>query len=149
MPPVETVFWQAENACWTSTFKILHNVSEERSNSKQKPPPSCAGQWSLNTSDITSFSSGNLWEELREDSLVSVPQVTTTTSFTTSALQDHHVQTSCLHLAASPVCRRKAECEDENTEQHDCLNGLHPVAYSGVESLAGYLTSCTTSISLM
>ncbi|XP_044059238.1 forkhead box protein N1 isoform X2 [Siniperca chuatsi] len=106
---------------------------------------------------------GNLWEELREDSLVSDPQVTTTTPFTTCALQDHHVQTSCLQVSSpviqtpevTAVGRRKAEYEDENTgsgrnlEQHGCLNGLHPVVYSGVESLAGYLTSCTTSISLM
>ncbi|XP_008293262.1 forkhead box protein N1 [Stegastes partitus] len=103
---------------------------------------------------------GNLWEELRDDSLVSESQVTTTTSSTTFVLQDHHIQTSCLQN--TPVCqtsavtaggRCKAEYEDEDTgghvEQPGYLNGLHPVVYSGVESLAGYLTSCTTSISLM
>lgn len=97
---------------------------------------------------------GNLWEELREDNLISDPQVPTTTSSTNSDPQGHHSQTSCL-LTPSPVTRRKAEYEDENTdggqnfEQHGYLNGLHPVAYSGVESLAGYLTSCATTISLM
>ncbi|XP_032368192.1 forkhead box protein N1 isoform X1 [Etheostoma spectabile] len=104
---------------------------------------------------------GNLWEELQEDSLLSDPQFTTTTPSSTSALRDHSIQTSCLQ-ATPPVGqtsegtafgRRKAEYEDENTgryfEQHGCLNGLHPVAYSGMESLAGYLTSCTTSITLM
>ncbi|XP_070762464.1 forkhead box protein N1 [Enoplosus armatus] len=106
---------------------------------------------------------GHLWEELREDSLVSDPQVTTTTPSTTCALLDHHVQTCCLQVTSpvnqtsevTSVSRRKAEYEDESTgsgrnlEQHGCLNGLHPVVYSGVESLAGYLTSCTTSISLI
>ncbi|XP_051254158.1 forkhead box protein N1 isoform X2 [Dicentrarchus labrax] len=98
---------------------------------------------------------GNLWEELRDDSLVSDPQVTLTTPSTTSALQDHNIQTSSLQVTLPPVSRRKAEYTDENTdigrnlEQHGCLNGLHPVVYSGMESLAGYLTSCTTSISLM
>ncbi|XP_078102410.1 forkhead box protein N1 isoform X1 [Sander vitreus] len=104
---------------------------------------------------------GNLWEELQEDSLLSDPQFTTTTPSTTSALQDHSVQTSCLQATppvgqtseVTAVGRRKAEYEDENAgrnfEQHGCLNGLHPVAYSGMESLAGYLTSCTKSISLM
>ncbi|XP_070826796.1 forkhead box protein N1 [Chaetodon trifascialis] len=61
---------------------------------------------------------GSLWEELREDSLVSDPQDATTTPSTTSALQNHHIQTSCQQV-------------------------IHP------PSLAGYLTSCTTSISLM
>ncbi|XP_073348942.1 forkhead box protein N1 [Pagrus major] len=96
---------------------------------------------------------GNLWEELRKDSLVSDPQVTTTTPSSASALQE--VQTSCMQVSPPLTGRRKSEYEDENTdsernvEQNGCLNGLHPVAYSGVESLAGYLTSCTTSISLM
>ncbi|XP_049432487.1 forkhead box protein N1 [Epinephelus fuscoguttatus] len=105
---------------------------------------------------------GNLWEELQEDSLVCDPHIANTTLSMTSALQDHHhVQTSCLQVT-SPVTqtsevtatgRRKSENEEENTgrnfEQHGYLNGFHPVVYSGVESLTGYLTSCTTSISLM
>ncbi|XP_074498051.1 forkhead box protein N1 [Sebastes fasciatus] len=94
---------------------------------------------------------GNLWEELQQDSLVSDPQVTTVTPSTTSALQDYRAQAS--YLQVSSPGRRKAEYEDENTgrnfEQHGCLNGLHPVVYSGVESLAGCLTSCTASVSLM
>ncbi|XP_035796988.2 forkhead box protein N1 isoform X2 [Amphiprion ocellaris] len=105
---------------------------------------------------------GNLWEELRDDSLVSESQVATTTSSSTSVLQDHRIQTSCLQNTS--VCqtsamtaggRCKVEYEDEetghgrNAEQPAYLNGRHPVVYSGVESLAGYLTSCTTSISLM
>ena len=76
------------------------------------------------------------------------PQETPTTSV---------VQTSCLQ-ATSPVgqlsertgvARRKAEFEDGNTGRSfdGYLNGLHPAGYSGVESLAGYLTSCTASIS--
>ncbi|XP_030601106.1 forkhead box protein N1 [Archocentrus centrarchus] len=99
---------------------------------------------------------GNLWEELREDSLVMEPQVSTTSS-ASFVPQDHHIQSSCLHVTP-PVSqtagsRCKAEYEDgearQHLEQHGCLNGLHPVVYSGVESLAGYLTSCTTSVSLM
>lgn len=104
---------------------------------------------------------GNLWEEIREDTLVSDPHVTTTTPSTT--LQDAHIQSSCLHVtppvsqtsevtSISP-CKTDYEYEDtdseQNLEQHGCLNGLRPVVYSGVESLAAYLTSCTTSISLM
>uniref|UniRef100_UPI0037E81BF4 forkhead box protein N1 n=1 Tax=Semicossyphus pulcher TaxID=241346 RepID=UPI0037E81BF4 len=104
---------------------------------------------------------GNLWEELREESLVSDSQVTTTTPSRGSALQDQHVQTSCLQITPPPpgehaLCHRKAECEDENTgggrhlEQNGCLNGLHSGVFPGMESLAGYLTSsCTTPISLM
>lgn len=117
----------------------------------------------LNPSLIDLQLQGNLWEELRKDSMVSDSQVTTTTRSTTCALQDHHVLNSCLQVSppvsqtpeVMAVGRQKAECEDENTstgrslEQHGCLNGLHPVVYSGVESLAGYLSSCTTSISLM
>lgn len=96
-----------------------------------------------------SLFSGNLWEELREDSLVSDTQVTTTTCFTTSALQDHYVQTSCLHAAAPPVCQRGEELEDRgsdvlrHTAQYDRMNGFHPAPHSG------YVTSCTTSVSLM
>ncbi|XP_050921583.1 forkhead box protein N1 [Lates calcarifer] len=101
---------------------------------------------------------GNMWEELREDSLVSDPH-----GSTAPALRDPHTQTSCLQVAPpvsqmselTAVARCKAEYEDEDAgagrtfEQHSYLNGLHPMVYSGVESLAGYLTSCTTSISLM
>ncbi|KAI4814847.1 hypothetical protein KUCAC02_005030 [Chaenocephalus aceratus] len=91
---------------------------------------------------------GYFWEELQEDSLVPDPQVTPTTS---------DVQTSCLQPTSpvgqlseeTGVAQRKAEFEDGNTDR-SCdgyLNGLHPAVYSGVESLAGYLTSCTASIS--
>lgn len=106
---------------------------------------------------------GSLWEHIREDTLVSDPHVTTTTPSTTSSLQEPHTQGSCLHVTPpviqapdlASIGRCKAEFEYEDTdsgqysEQHGCLNGLHPVVYSGVESLAAYLTSCTTSISLM
>uniref|UniRef100_A0A3Q3X0Z6 Fork-head domain-containing protein n=1 Tax=Mola mola TaxID=94237 RepID=A0A3Q3X0Z6_MOLML len=98
--------------------------------------------------DLQLQGESNLWEELQEDSLRSDPHVTIIP-------QDHHVQSSCLQVTVSPVCWRKAECEDEKadsrwtSEQQNCLNGLHPVVCSGVESLAEYLTSCTTTISLM
>ncbi|XP_031716925.1 forkhead box protein N1 isoform X1 [Anarrhichthys ocellatus] len=104
---------------------------------------------------------GNLWEELQQDNFVSDPQVTTVTPHTTSALQDHHVRTGFTRVTSrdgqtsevTGVGRQRAEDEDENTgrifDQHGCLNGLHPAVYSGVESLAGYLTSCTASISLI
>ncbi|XP_071397510.1 forkhead box protein N1 [Centroberyx affinis] len=96
---------------------------------------------------------GNLWEELREDSLSDPLAVSTT-----SALPVSHVQTSSLQAAASvsqtsemiAIGRRKGEVEDDiigSSLEH--INGLHPMVYSGVESLAGYLTSCTTSISLL
>ncbi|KAF7219020.1 forkhead box protein N1 [Nothobranchius furzeri] len=95
---------------------------------------------------------GSLWEELRQESLVSEPRLTST-SF---VLQDHHVQTSCLqpppsssHTSARSVggcC--KAAYEDEDVDR-SYWNGWHPVGYSGVESLSGHLTSCTTSVSLM
>ncbi|XP_042271348.1 forkhead box protein N1 [Thunnus maccoyii] len=104
---------------------------------------------------------GNLWEELQQDSLVSDSQVVSTTiPSTTSSLQDPNVHTSCLQVMppvsltseVATIGRCKAEYEYEDTghifEQHGCLNGLHPVVYSGVESLAGYVTSCT-SISLI
>ncbi|XP_071061272.1 forkhead box protein N1 [Pseudochaenichthys georgianus] len=91
---------------------------------------------------------GYIWEELQDDSLVPDPQVTPTTS---------DVQTSCLQPTSpvgqlsegTGVAQRKAEFEDGNTDRSfdGYLNGLHPAVYSGVESLAGYLTSCTASIS--
>uniref|UniRef100_A0A3B3UVS5 Forkhead box N1 n=1 Tax=Poecilia latipinna TaxID=48699 RepID=A0A3B3UVS5_9TELE len=96
---------------------------------------------------------GNLWEELRKDSLVSEPHGPATHLSTSFPQQDHHQQTSCLQTFsptfegnAGPCC--KAAYEDEDPDR-SCWNGLHPVGYSGLESLAGYLTSCTTSISLM
>ncbi|XP_041653994.1 forkhead box protein N1 [Cheilinus undulatus] len=96
---------------------------------------------------------GNLWEELGEEGLISDTQVTTTTPSTTSALQR-----SCLQITPSPAsetaaCQRKAGFEEGNTAHSDepgFLHGLHPGIYSGVENLAGYLTSsCSTPISLM
>ncbi|XP_028274927.1 forkhead box protein N1 isoform X2 [Parambassis ranga] len=109
----------------------------------------------LNPSLIDLQLQGNLWEELRDDSFVSTePHVTTTTSSSTSAVQDDHTQTSCLQDSppgsqTPPGTCRKYEDVGQNVEQYGCLNGLPPVVYSGVESLAGYLTSCTTSISLL
>ncbi|XP_053176231.1 forkhead box protein N1 [Scomber japonicus] len=117
----------------------------------------------LNPSLIDLQLQGNLWEELQKDSLVSDSQVVTTTTLcTTSALQDPNIQASGLQatppvsltseVAATGRCKVKYECDDtgygHSFEQHGCLNGLNPVVYSGVESLAGYMTSCT-SISLM
>lgn len=61
-----------------------------------------------------SFSSGNLWEELREDSLVSDPKVTSRTPPTT-ILEGHHVQTSCLQATPPPVCGERVR----TTELHD------------------------------
>ncbi|KAM6987853.1 forkhead box protein N1 isoform 4-T4 [Tautogolabrus adspersus] len=97
---------------------------------------------------------GNLWEELRDESLVSDAQVTTTTP--TSALQRSFLQITPPPVSETTLCQHKAGYEDGNTEggrhseQHGCLNELHPGVYSGVDSLAGYLTSsCTTPISLM
>uniref|UniRef100_A0A667XBW1 Forkhead box N1 n=1 Tax=Myripristis murdjan TaxID=586833 RepID=A0A667XBW1_9TELE len=104
---------------------------------------------------------GNLWEELRQDSLMSDPDVRAViTTASTSALPSPQTpQTSSLH---SMPCvsqssemiafgRRKGEVYDEiggsSVDQH--ISGLHPMVYSGVESLAGYLTACTTSISLL
>ncbi|CAJ1065570.1 LOW QUALITY PROTEIN: forkhead box protein N1 [Xyrichtys novacula] len=104
---------------------------------------------------------GNLWEELQEESLVSDAKVTTTTPSLTSALREQHFQRSCLQITPPPVsetavCQRKVGYEDGNpeggrqTDQLSCFNGLHSGVCSGVESLAGYLTSsCTASISLM
>ncbi|XP_071353008.1 forkhead box protein N1 [Trachinotus anak] len=99
---------------------------------------------------------GNMWEELRKDSLVLDPQVAT--AATSPALQYPHVQTSCLQVTPpvsqtseeTAVGRFKADTgSGRHLEQHGCLNGLHPVVYSGVESMAGYLTSCTATVSLM
>ncbi|TWW77313.1 Forkhead box protein N1 [Takifugu flavidus] len=81
---------------------------------------------------------GNVWEELQEDCLASDPQV---------------VPPSCLQAPASSICQRM--CEDQNGDsaehlEHHCfLNGPHPAANSRVELLAGYVSTCTTSISLM
>ncbi|KAM9733163.1 forkhead box protein N1 isoform 1-T2 [Menidia menidia] len=96
----------------------------------------------------------NLWEQLREDSLVSEPHVSTTTSSASFFLQNHDLASSCLHVPAafssisagsvSGCC--KAAHEDENVNK-SCLSGLYPVAYSEVDCMAGYLTSYTTSAS--
>lgn len=117
----------------------------------------------LNPSLIDLQLQGNLWEELRDDSFNQMSEQHVTTLTSASALQDHHTQSSGLPgpppvtqpSAVINAGRCKAEYEDEemnvgqNPGPHGCLSGLHPVVYSGVESLAGYLTSCTTSISLM
>ncbi|XP_065816296.1 forkhead box protein N1 isoform X2 [Labrus bergylta] len=100
---------------------------------------------------------GSLWEELKNESLVSDAQVTTTTPTTTSALQRSFLQITPLPVSETTVCQHKAGYEDGNmeggrhSEQHGCLlNELHPGVYSGVDSPAGYLiSSCTTPISLM
>ncbi|KAM6932916.1 forkhead box protein N1 [Xenentodon cancila] len=96
---------------------------------------------------------GNLWEELREDSLVSEPQVTTTSAMSTF---DHHIQTNCLqvapplgHTSLGTTGEHYKEVYEMADADRSCWNDLHPVSYSGVENLSGYLTSCTTSISLM
>lgn len=163
---------QAGNACWTKTQLVIKAAGGKPSSvgiqwpiilvylnmdqfTGRSPLPclQCAQRSScviaagivVKMSDI---SSGNLWEELQEDSLRSDPQVTIIP-------QDHRDQSSCLQVTVSPVCWRKAESEDEKAdsrwtpEQQNCLTGLHPVVCSGVESLAGYLSSCTTTISLM
>uniref|UniRef100_A0A3B5M6A4 Forkhead box N1 n=1 Tax=Xiphophorus couchianus TaxID=32473 RepID=A0A3B5M6A4_9TELE len=98
---------------------------------------------------------GNLWEELRKDSVVSEPHGLATHLSTSFPQQDHHQQTSCLQAFsptfegnAGPRCKAAYEDEDADADI-SCWNGLHPVGYSGLESLAGYLTSCTTSISLI
>ncbi|XP_037326573.2 forkhead box protein N1 [Pungitius pungitius] len=112
----------------------------------------------LNPSLIDLQLQGNLWEELQQDSLVSDPRDTAVTPHTTSTLPD--VPTGCLVTSAggqmsevTAVARPKAEDEEENAsrvfDQHGCLTGLHPALYSGVESLAGYLTSCAATLSLM
>uniref|UniRef100_A0A3P9MNH8 Forkhead box N1 n=1 Tax=Oryzias latipes TaxID=8090 RepID=A0A3P9MNH8_ORYLA len=111
----------------------------------------------LNPSLIDLQLHGNVWEELRDDSLASESQVATATSPATFLLQDHNLPqagfmqlpSSFSHTTASiPAGLCKVEYEDKDSDR-SCWNGLHPVAYSGVESLAGYLTSCTTSLSLV
>ncbi|XP_076027471.1 forkhead box protein N1 [Genypterus blacodes] len=90
---------------------------------------------------------GNLWEELRADSLVSDPHVVSTTT----VLLPPHSQTGSLQGVASgnhtsgviAIGRRKGEYEEGNVgsgrglESHGCVNGLHPVVHSGAEYLAG------------
>ncbi|KAM3615669.1 uncharacterized protein V6R79_005984 [Siganus canaliculatus] len=93
------------------------------------------------------------WEEFKQDSHTSDPQMSTATTSSSSALQG--VQTCSLLFTAPPVGRRKAACEEANVdpgqgrEQHGYFDRLYPLVYSGVESLAGCLTSRTTSVSLM
>ncbi|KAM9853439.1 forkhead box protein N1 [Aulostomus maculatus] len=98
---------------------------------------------------------GNLWDELREDSLASESQaVTTTTQSTTFALQDSHVHAT-LPVNQAPEVAVIGRCKIEDAgrgqsfEQHGCFNGFYPGVYSGMDSLAGYLTCCTASISLI
>uniref|UniRef100_A0A3P8V9P7 Forkhead box N1 n=1 Tax=Cynoglossus semilaevis TaxID=244447 RepID=A0A3P8V9P7_CYNSE len=103
---------------------------------------------------------GNIWEEMREDVLVSDPQVSTTTLCGSSVLPDprsHNSSNLVVRQTSEETtvsaCKTEKEDEDavcgQNLAEDGCVNGLHPVAYSGVENIAGYLTSCTTFISLM
>ncbi|CAG13961.1 unnamed protein product [Tetraodon nigroviridis] len=89
---------------------------------------------------------GNVWEELQEDCLASDPQVA-------NSLLDPNVTPSCLQATASSVCQTMCENQNgesaEHLEHHSSLKGPHPPAHSGGEILAGYVTTCTTSISLM
>ncbi|CAN9511603.1 unnamed protein product [Ophioblennius macclurei] len=87
---------------------------------------------------------GHLWEELRDDSLNPASEQNVPAP---SASQDHlahsrRLQVNPLVGQVTPGARCKAESEDG-------VGARHPVVCSGVESLAGYLTSCTASISLM
>lgn len=88
--------------------------------------------------------SGNVWEELREDCLAPEPQVA-------SSLLGQNITPSCFQGTASSACQ--AMCDDQNgasaedLEHPSYLNGPHPPAYSGLEILAGYVSTCTTSIS--
>lgn len=90
--------------------------------------------------------SGNVWEELQEDCLACDPHVA-------SNLLDHNVTPSCLQAAASSVCQTMYEDQNgesaEHLEHHSSLNGPLPPAYSGMEILDGFVTTCTTSVSLM
>ncbi|XP_056138808.1 forkhead box protein N1 [Lampris incognitus] len=95
---------------------------------------------------------GNLWEELREDSLVSDSlAVITTNPSTTSPLSSPHIQSSGLQAMASFIQTSEEGaqnmCSGSRPDQRP--NGFYPMVYSGVESFAGYLTSCTTTVSLL
>lgn len=102
---------------------------------------------------------GNLWEELKEESAESDPRVVTSLSpCTTSAAQSPDDRSSCLQAPVAVTLTSEwnhDKFEDKNTgrvwgaEQYNYSNGCNPGVYSGVESLAGCLTSCTTSVSLM
>ncbi|KAK0140044.1 Forkhead box protein N1 [Merluccius polli] len=85
----------------------------------------------------------NLWEELRDDSMVPDPLANITTAFT---LPLDHIQSHSLQALVS--VNQNSQDSGVVSEQHN-INGLYPMTYSGVESLAGYLTSCPTPISLM
>lgn len=103
---------------------------------------------------------GNLWEELRDDSMVPDPLANITTPFT---LPLDHMQSHSLQALASVNQTSQdfaiglgkegavlvSSVGSGSVSEQSNVNGLCPMMYSGVESLAGYLTSCPTPISLM
>ena len=101
---------------------------------------------------------GNLWEELREDSMVpdAMVNTTTTTTFTLpmDCIQNHSLQASVNQTSqdiAIGLGKERVELDGplDSREIADQHHILYPMTYSGVESMAGYLTSCPTPISLM
>ncbi|CAL8351171.1 unnamed protein product [Lota lota] len=99
----------------------------------------------------------NLWEELRDDSMVPDALANTTTfTLPMDHIQNHSLQALAsvnqtsqdiaIGLGKEGVVLDGPLDSGEIAEQH---NILYPMTYSGVESLAGYLTSCPTPISLM
>lgn len=110
----------------------------------------------LNPSLIDLQLQGNLWEELRDDGLVSDPHGAGATCFTSCTQQNQQSQTSSPLATAPPVAQRREQIEDwipggaGRLMQYDCGNGFHPALHSRAENLLGYVTStCTTSVSLM
>ena len=99
---------------------------------------------------------GHLWEELRDDSLVpdALANTTTTFSIPIDHIQNHSLQASvnqtsqdiAIGLGKERVVLDGPLDSGEVAEQHHIL---YPMTYSGVESLAGYLTSCPTPITLI
>ncbi|XP_061684547.1 forkhead box protein N1 isoform X2 [Syngnathoides biaculeatus] len=93
---------------------------------------------------------GNLWEELREDNLVSHLRAAPTPMCITSGLQPPGADATAAVGETSTAAHCKMELEDtpgeQSSKQHAPSSRFHPDVYSGAENLPLYFTCCTTSL---
>ncbi|KAJ3590105.1 hypothetical protein NHX12_008059 [Muraenolepis orangiensis] len=103
---------------------------------------------------------GNLWEELRDDSMVPDPLANITTAFTLPLdhLQSHGLQAlAAVNRTSQDVAiglGKEGTVLDGSAgggvfSEQNSTNGLYPMMYSGVENLAVCFTPCPTLISLL
>ncbi|KAJ0063459.1 hypothetical protein NL108_002691 [Boleophthalmus pectinirostris] len=96
---------------------------------------------------------GSLWEELKEDSARVVPSLSPSTVETITE-QSSYLQPTVSSTLEDVTSSNKAHYVDKDADglwgqDQNYLNGYPLGVYSGMESFAGTLSSCATSVSLI